>query len=115
MPTILIDPAIELGTYAVHFIFYDENSVAVQPNSLFWSLTDNDGRVINTRSLTAITSVQASLDVVLSSLDLEISSGWTQAQEERVLTMTGHFNSDLGNILPLHDRVKFTVINLSAL
>jgi hypothetical protein len=115
MPTILTDKAIELSTYAVNASFYDENSLAVAPNSLYWTLSDLDGNVINAQSMTAINSVQSSVDIVMSSLDLQISSGSLQAQEDRVLTIQGNYNSSLGNELPINDRVKFTVINLSAL
>jgi len=115
MPTILTEKAVELSTYAVNVSFYDESSVAVEPNSLYWTLSDPDGSVINAQSMTAITSVQASVDIVMASLDLQISSGSTQAEEDRVLTIQGNYNSSLGNALPLNDRVKFKVINLSAL
>jgi hypothetical protein len=115
MPTILTDKAVELSTYAVNVSFYDENSAAVAPNSLYWTLSDPDGNVVNAHSGTAIESVQTSVDIVLQGSDLLISSGSLQAEEERVLTIQGNYNSSLGNALPLNDRVKFTVINLSAI
>ncbi len=114
MPTILTEKAVELSTYAINVVFYDENSSAVQPNSLYWTLSDPDGTIINSRSMTAITSVQASVDIVLQGSDLGVSAGALRAEEERVLTISGNYNSSLGNGLPIYDRVKFTVINLSA-
>lgn len=115
MPTILTEKAVELSTYAINVAFYDESSSAVAPNSLYWTLSDPDGAVINSRSMTAITSVQASVDIVLQGSDLLISTGALRAHEERVLTIQGNYNSSLGTALPLNDRVKFTVINLSAI
>ncbi len=114
MPTTFTTRAVELSTYAVHVDFYDENSAALLPNSLYWSLTDRDGVVYNNRSGTAITSVQTSIDIVLTGSDLAISSGSLLAEEDRVLTLWGEYNSSIGNSLPLYDRVKFSVINLSA-
>jgi hypothetical protein len=115
MPTILTKKAVELSTYAVNVAFYDENSAAVAPNSIYWTLTDPDGAVINARSQTAITSVQTSVDIVLQGSDLAISAGALRAEEDRVLTIEGNYNSSLGTALPLNDRVKFKVINLSAI
>lgn len=114
MPATFTTKAIELSTYAVNICFYDENSAALLPNSLYWTLADNDGVVFNNRSMTAITSVQTSIDIVLQGSDLAISSGSLLAEEQRVLTIQGNYNSSLGNALPLNDRVRFTVINLSA-
>ena len=115
MPTILNEKAVELSTYAINVCFYDESSAAVAPNSLFWWLTDPDGTIINAQSMTAITSVQTNVDIVLQGSDLMISSGSQQLQEDRVLTIRGNYNSSLGVALPLYDRVKFTVINLAAI
>ena len=115
MPKVLTEKAVELSTYAINVVFYDENSAAVQPNSLYWTLTDPDGDVINSRSMTAITSVQASVDIVLQGSDLGIPAGALRAEEDRVVTLSGNYNSSLGNALPLYDRVKFKVINLSAI
>lgn len=115
MPSVFTTKAVELSTYAVHIDFYDETSAALLPNSLYWTLSDPDGTVINNRSGTAITSVQTSVDIVLSGSDLLISSGSLLAEEDRVLTVWGNYNSSLGTALPLYDRVKFTVINLSAI
>lgn len=114
MPAIFTIKAIELSTYGVHVDFYDENSAAMVPNSLYWSLSDNDGTIINDHSGTAITSVQSSIDIVLSGSDLSISSGTLQAEVDRVLTLWGNYNSDLGNGLPYYDRLRFPLINLSA-
>ena len=113
MPTILTKKAVELSTCAVNLAFYDESSVAVAPNSLYWTLADPDGNAINGNSMAAITSVQASVDIVLTGSDLLISSGSMQAEEDRVLTIQGNYNSSLGNALPINDRVKFKVINFS--
>ena len=115
MPTYLTTKAIEKGTYGIGISFYDENSASMTPNSIYWTLSDIDGSVINNHSMSGITSVQASVDIVLSSLDLRISSGSTMAYESRVVTLTYIYNSDLGNNLPGTDRVKFDIINLSAI
>ena len=115
MPTILTEKAVELSTYAVNVSFRNHQGSYFAPNSLYWTLSDPDGNAINAQSMTAITSVQTSVDIVMQGSDLLISSGSTQAEEDRVLTIQGNFNSSLGNALPINDRVKFKVINLSAL
>ncbi len=58
--------------------------------------------------------MQTSIDIVLTGSDLAISSGSLLSEEDRVLTLWGEYNSSIGNGLPLYDRVKFSVINLSA-
>jgi len=114
MPAVFTNRAVELSTYAVNVAFYDENSAAMLPNSIYWTLSDPDGTIINSRDAIGVSSVQTSIDIVLSGSDLAISSGSHLAEENRVLTINGNFNSDLGNALPIYDRVRFSVINLSA-
>ena len=115
MPTYLTTKAIEKGTYGINVSFYDENSASMTPNSIYWTLTNIDGTVINNHSMDGISSVQASIDIVLTSLDLQISSGSYLNYETRVIALTYLYNSDLGNNLPATDRIKFDIINLSAI
>lgn len=106
--------AVEKSTYIVTLTFIDEDDDPVTPASGTWTLTDEDGTVINSREDEVISSLDTSVDVVLSGDDLAVSSGFTGNAESRIFTFEGTYNSDLGAGLPLRDQLKFPVYNLGA-
>jgi hypothetical protein len=116
MPSIITDQkAVEGGTFALNFAFYDEASAAMTPNSLYWTLTDQQGNIVNSRDAVPITSLQTSIDIVLTGNDLAVPSGKEWFDEIKLfLTLTGNYNSDLGNNLQLHDVVEFSMLTLTA-
>jgi hypothetical protein len=117
MPSIITDQkAIEGGTFAVNFVFYDENSAAMTPNSLYWALTDIEGTIQKSAGAwQGIESVQSSIDIILKGNDLSVPAGKEYFDEIKLfLTLTGNYNSDLGNALPLHDVVEFSMLTLTA-
>ena len=118
MPTeIRIDGeyAVEKSTYIVTLTFTDEDNDPVTPATGTWTLTDEDGTVINSREDEVISSLDTSVDVVLSGDDLAVSDGFTGKSEWRIFTFEGTYNSDLGVGLPLRDQLKFPVYNLGAI
>ena len=97
----------ERSTYIVDVSFWDENDVAVVPNAgLSWTLTDENGTVINGRDATAI-SPATTVSIVLSGLDLAIGDGLYGTQ--RHLLVEGTYNSSLGNNLPIKEEIVFRI------
>lgn len=109
MPTKLTTNAIERSTYVITATFTDEDGDAEIPNSgLTWTLTNEHGTVINSRTAVAITAA-STINIVLSGADLDIDDG-----KFRVVTVEGTYNSTLGSNLPIKDEARFTVSNLTA-
>ena len=112
MPTTITTNAIERSTYAITAAFTDETGAAVVPNSgLTWTLTDATGAVVNSREDVAIASA-ASVTVVLTNLDLAIST--TYRDNRRLLTFEGTYNSSLGSNLAIRDQAEFQITDLGA-
>ena len=107
--------AVEKSTYIVTLTFKDEDNDPVTPASGTWTLTDEDGDVINSREDVAISGLSTSNDVVLSGDDLAVSPGFAGVSEKRIFTFEGTYDSDLGAGLPLKDQLVFPVYNLGAI
>ena len=103
--------AIELSTYVVTVLFFDENGQAVIPTSMTWTLADRLGNVVNNRQDVSIFNLSAAVDVVLSGNDLKVLP--TTIGETRTLTVKAIYDSGFGTSLPLNDEVEFAVKNLS--
>lgn len=106
--TTLSDRATEESTYVVTASFYDENDDPVTPTTVTWTLTDEDGVVINSREDVSITP-GTSVDIVLSGDDLTCGNA---AHAARILTVDAMYNSDLGSGLPLKGAVRLIVDGL---
>jgi len=109
--TILDTHAQEESTFVVTVAFEDEDGNAVAPTSANWTLTDEDGTVINNREDVAISSPTSSEDIVLSGDDLAVTE---TGDAVRVLTVEALYNSALGTGLPLKAEGRFVVDNLVA-
>jgi hypothetical protein len=112
MPISLTTNAEEQSTYAVTVAFKDDEGTAVVPNSATWTLTDQDGAVMNSR-LDEVISPASSVTIVLQGDDLaldtdEIGSG------RRILTIEAVYDSNIGSNLPLRESAAFTVLDLKA-
>jgi len=110
MTTTLTEKAVEGSTYVITAAFYDEDDNAVVPTSATWTLTDDLGNVINSREDVAITGLDTTVDIVLSSADLLLPAG--AGQVGRVLTVAAVYDSDAGSDLPLVARTRFLVENV---
>lgn len=111
MPTEIIDAkAVEESTFVVTASFTDEDGVAVAPDTMFWSLMDEDGEIINDREDEEISSPGTSVDILLQGDDLAIPG--VIAEVKRYLVLHGTYTSGLGSGLPLTDQVGFYVTNL---
>ena len=106
----------EGGSYFVNIATADEDKNAKSPLTLFWTLTDKTGKVfINNRKEVEISNPTASEDVMLSDADCAIQSGETAPVVVRVFTVTGTYNSNFGNGLPLRGRCYIFLDNYEAL
>ena len=114
MTTTLTVNAQEKSTYVITVNFKDEDGQDVIPTSATWTLTDEDGTVINSRQGVVISSLAASVDVVLTCADLEIDTGFSGAAQERLFTVEAVYDSSLGTGLCLKAACKFNVENLIA-
>lgn len=111
MPTTLTDSAIEKSTYILTVSFTDEDGNAVTPNDgTTWTLTDDNGEVINSRRDVAIVEA-SSVEIVLSGNDLQALDS---ADPWRKLIVEGTYDSNAGNNLPFKDEVKFPFVDLAA-
>jgi hypothetical protein len=104
----------EEGTGVFTCTFRDEAGAGVTPSSATWTLTDTSGAVINSREDVAISSLAASVNIVLSADDLAISPGFSGAAEERVLTVEFVYDSDAGSDLPGKGECRFFIDQLVA-
>ena len=110
-PDILEKIAEEEGSYFIKFNFRDENEDAVVPTSIKWTLTTNDGEVVNSRSSVDVTSPTAEWWLALSGEDLQLleqkaSYSW------RIVTIKALYDSTHGDDMPLNKAVRFKVRNL---
>lgn len=109
MPTVLKTKAVENSTFVVNVAFTDEDGEPKAPVTMLWTLTDEEGTVINDREDVQISSPTESEDIVLSGLDLGLS-----VSAERYLLVYGTYNSTLGVGLPYKDQVRFVIEDLVA-
>lgn len=108
MPVTLSAHAREKNTFGIVASFFDEVGAALTPNSgMTWTMTNEAGTVINSRTAVAISSA-TSVTIVLSGADLDLDDGAV-----RVVTVECTYNSGLGSNLPLKDQVTFFVDDLT--
>ena len=103
---VLTTYAKEKGTYVVSAAFTDEDGNAETPKTLTWTLTDENGTVINSRLDVSVSSPTSSEDIVLSGDDLSLDVG---IGIYRVVLFEWTYDSDLGNDLVGKDRCKFPI------
>lgn len=106
MPTRILDKPNDESVFVINAKFYDEDDALVLPDTLVWSLRNENGTIINDRSLVPVTPA-ASVDILLYGDDLKYSEGTM-----RVLTFYATYDSDLGSDLPLNDEVSFYIQDL---
>ena len=101
--------ATESSTYIVNATFTDEEGDPLTPTSLTWTLTDDEGNVINSRSAVVVSSPASSNDIVLSGDDLDPGDS---EQADLIFTTNATYNSSLGSGLPLVAQCKIPVSGL---
>lgn len=108
---ILSEKAIEKSTYVITASFTDKAGNAATPDSIKWTLSHKDGTVVNSRSQVTVASPASSVDIVLSGLDLAITSGTPNL---RLVTVEAVYDSTEGTDLPLKQQCEFEIIPLAA-
>ena len=103
--TTITSPKAESGsTYVLTCAFTDADGTEVTPTTVVWSLTDNNGNIINSRDDVSITP-GTSINIVLSGDDLLRSDGTV-----RKLTIDAVYNSSTyGTDLPLTEQATFYI------
>ena len=105
--------AVEESTIAITIDFEDEDGDAVVPTEAKWTLTNDDGDVVDTRERVNISSLASSVDVVLKGSNLQILSGESGDRfATRRFLIEAKYNSSLGTGLPLNESCTFPVRNL---
>jgi len=110
MPATLTSRAVERSTYIITAEFEDASGALVVPDSISWTLTDERGRVMNSRSAVAIAVPASSIDIVLNGADLALTGDGDKGG--RVLTVEAVYDSTEGLNLPLKDEVRFRIAPL---
>jgi len=117
MPTVIkIDDqyAVEKSTAKISVSFTDEDGSAATPSAATWTLTDEEGTLINSREDVNIESLDSSIDIALSGDDLAFQSGESGDSVYRIITLEWTYSSDLGAGLPGKDSLKFSLVDLVA-
>ena len=104
-------PVKEKSTIKVTCAWKNAAGTAVTPDSATWTLTNEDGDTVNSRSEVSISSLSTTNDIVLSGLDLAILSATENGK--RILTAEAIYDSDEGSNLPLKDEYTFYIENLT--
>lgn len=112
MPTTITSTITEQSTAVFTVALTDDAGAAVVPSAITWTLSDDDGNTINSRSEVAVGSPASSITVVLYGADLAIIGD--DDDGARRLTIEATYDSDAGSDLTLKDAAKFTVTDLAA-
>lgn len=95
----------EEGAYSIALTFKDEAGTALIPTTLTWTLTDEAGTVINSRTAVSLTPA-ATTKVVMSGNDLTVTD---TKKRRRIVTLNGTYTSTYGTGLPLTEEIRFTI------
>lgn len=111
MPGAIKETATEQSSYKVTVTFYDESGNAVAPDTMTWTLTDEDGSVVNSREDEVITTPSSTENILLQGDDLAIDGN---DPIKRVVTFEGTYTSaEFGAGLPLIDESVFTIMPIT--
>ena len=103
----------EKSTIAIVIDFEDEEGSAVIPSEAKWTLTNDDGDVVDTRDEIEISSPAASETVVLKGDNLQILPGEVNDRfATRRFLVEAKYSSSLGSGLPLNESCTFSIRNL---
>lgn len=110
MPATLTTRAVERSTFIITAAFTDSAGAAVVPDSITWTLTDEMGRVVNSRLAVAVAVPASSIDIVLYDADLALRDA--RDTGGRVLTVEAVYDSTEGDNLTLKDEARFRITPL---
>jgi hypothetical protein len=102
----------EESTYIVELDFKDTRNRDVIPKALVWTLSTEDGTVINDRYKVSESELAAEMNIVISGDDLQLVDR-KAIYENRILTIEATYDSDTyGDDLPFKKQFMFRVKNL---
>lgn len=110
MSTVLRTKAQEEATFGIPIAFVDDADAAVTPSAATWTLTDQNGVVVNSRSAVAISPLSTTATIVLSGQDLALTTSLLGTV--RVLLVEFTYTSSLGSGLPGKHQIEFEIENL---
>lgn len=106
---LLTTPAAEQSAYAIEVSFFDAAGDPVAPKTLFWSLLDQSGVVINGKQDVAVDNPAAVELIVLRGDDLQMADQ-TVNREARALRLSATYDdATLGADCPLRADIFFGV------
>jgi hypothetical protein len=111
MPATATVKAKEQSTLVLTVYYWDENGTAVTPNAVTWTLMDESGTTINSRSAVSISSPSTSNDITLSGDDLAFQTG-ESGEAARYLRIDATYDSGSETDLPLKDHVLFYIMEV---
>lgn len=101
-----LSAAKEKSTYIVTVTFTAEDgTTSMVPDTMTWSLRDNYGNIVNSRSSVSA-SVATAVTIVLSGNDLVFEQN---SLSQRILVVEATYTSTNGVGLPLKDQTSFAV------
>ncbi|MFA5542456.1 MAG: hypothetical protein WDA47_01675 [Bacilli bacterium] len=101
----------EESSYTLKLTFTDEDGELVDPVTLLWTLTTEDGTVVNNRYKIAVGEPTSITYITLHGSDLQLVDK-RNIFETRVFTLEGTYNSTFGNALPIKQQVFFRIRNI---
>ena len=111
MPGAIKETATEQSSFKVKLEFFDESGNPVAPDTMFWTLTDEGGSVVNSREDVEIASPSSVESVLLKGDDLAVDGN---DPVKRLVTAQGTYTSaEFGAELPLKDQSVFTIIPIT--
>jgi hypothetical protein len=100
----------EQGTINFEIDFYDETDAVVIPPAIDWTLTDDQGTIVNARHAVSVAVPAATINITLTGSDTAVLS--TTDSLVRLLYLNWTYNSSLGAGLQGHEQVKFMIVDL---
>ena len=111
MPGAMKETATEQSSFKITVTFYDESGNAVAPDTMAWTLTDEGGSVVNSRTDVSISSPASTESILLEGDDLAVDGN---SKVKRIVTFQGTYTSaEFGADLPLKDESVFTIIPIT--
>jgi hypothetical protein len=110
MPAIITTQLKEKSSGVFTIYFWDEDGAAVTPNTATWTLMDESGTIINSRSAVSLTPA-TSVDITVKGNDLAFQTGESRTAL-RWLRIDATYDSGTESDLPLKDHVQFTIVEV---
>ncbi len=95
----------ELSSFPRKITFQTVDGIAVIPSAITWTLSDEDGTIINSRNQEPVGTPASTITIMLSGDDLAII---TPTKLKRILTIEATYDPGTGAV-PLNDEYPFRI------